>query len=70
MRIHKLKPIRHLIFIVIGILLTPIAMKIAYLERGYRAFGGELMIPLLLALIAALKSEIVGVINEVKEEWR
>ena len=41
----------HLIAIVIGLALTPIAVQSAYVARGYYAVGGEwLVLPLSLAI--------------------
>lgn len=38
----------------LGISLLPVASKAAYLQRGYQAYGGELLIPILFILIVAL----------------
>ena len=41
----------HLIAIVMGLALTPIAVQSAYVARGYSAVGGEwLVLPLSLAI--------------------
>ncbi len=62
MIILKLK-IEYLIAIAIGILVTPGAIFNAYIERGCRAYGGELLIiPALLLL--------VFLVNQIKEMWR
>lgn len=38
---------RYIIVTILGILLTPLAIYIAYVQRGYWAFGGEYLLPLL-----------------------
>lgn len=38
---------RYIIVTILGILLTPIAICIAYVQRGYWAFGSEYLLPLL-----------------------
>lgn len=42
---------KDLIIIAIGLILTAFAMKKAYIDRGYLAYGGELLILPLLLLI-------------------
>jgi hypothetical protein len=43
----------YLIALVIGLLTTPFAMKAAYIQRGYFAIGGELLIPILFLSLAS-----------------
>jgi len=46
----------HLIAIVIGLALTPIAVQSAYTARGYYAVGGEwLVLPLSLAIATLIE---------------
>ena len=57
----------HLVAIIIGAILTPIAHKAATLERGYKAYGGEIfIIPLLMMMVMAL-DEGKGMLAEIKE---
>jgi len=68
---------KYLIELIAGALLTPLAHKLATAERGYRAFGGEILtIPLLLILVLAADQigEIAKEISEIfseeeEEEW-
>ena len=54
----------HLIAIVIGLAMTPVAVQSAYAARGYFAVGGEwLVLPLCLAgatLVSGLKKDKEG----------
>ena len=38
---------RYITAIILGIILTPIAVHAAYIQRGYWAFGGEYLLPVL-----------------------
>ena len=45
---------RNWFWIVAGLILTELAVKVAYAERGYVAYGGEwLTLPLILMLVEA-----------------
>ncbi|MDF2892520.1 MAG: hypothetical protein K0R80_2887 [Clostridia bacterium] len=61
--------ISYILAFVLGLLILPIAVKVAFVERGYHAAGGELLLPILFALLVALKSEIKEVVDEVKGAW-
>jgi len=51
------------IWIVVGCILTKLAIEYAYIERGYKAYGGEwLTLPLILLIVSFVKD----VIREVK----
>ena len=42
-------------WIAAGVVLTPVAVKLAYIERGYAAYGGEwLTLPLVLLGVEAI----------------
>lgn len=43
---------------VISILAVPIGSNLAYLQRGYRAYGGEILIPVLYLAAVALFKEL------------
>ena len=46
----------HLIAIVIGLAMTPVAVQSAYVARGYYAVGGEwLILPLSLAIATLIE---------------
>lgn len=48
---------RNWLWIVIGLILTEVAVKSAYATRGYLAYGGEwLTLPLMLMLAEAVRS--------------
>ncbi len=48
---------RNWMWIVAGLILTEVAVKSAYVTRGYRAYGGEwLTLPLMLMLAEAVRS--------------
>ncbi|MDF2578380.1 MAG: hypothetical protein K0S74_1864 [Chlamydiales bacterium] len=70
MRKFKIKKaIPYIIALVLGLMILPFAIKAAFVERGYIAVGGEMLLPLLFVLIVAIKSEIKEVINEIKGVW-
>lgn len=43
-----------------GLLLTPFAVKAAYIQRGYFAIGGELLVPVLFVVVVAVGAELRG----------
>lgn len=48
---------RNWIWIVTGLILTEVSVKIAYAERGYIAYGGEwLIFPLVLMIVEMVRS--------------
>ena len=47
-------------------ILTPFMFRLAYLERGYEAIGGELLFPLIPFLLWALVKTIKDIGKEVK----
>ena len=51
----------------LGLVLLPIAIKTAYIQRGYFAAGGELLIPFLFVLVTALAAEIKEVAKEIRQ---
>ena len=72
MRKFKIKMrtiIPYIVALVLGLLLLPLTIKAAFLERGYSAAGGELLLPFLFVLLVALTSEIKEVVNEIKGTW-
>lgn len=57
MKIIKRYISRNWLWIVIGLILTEVAVKSAYTARGYLAYGGEwLILPLILMLAEAVRS--------------
>lgn len=73
MRKFKVKnrtTILYIVALVLGLLLLPLTIKAAFLERGYSAAGGELLLPLLFVLLVAFGSEVKAVIKEFKEVWQ
>jgi len=59
----------YIVALILGFILLPLAVRSAYIQRGYFAAGGELLLPLLFVLLVALKSEIKEVVNEIKGAW-
>ncbi|MDF2591376.1 MAG: hypothetical protein K0S75_842 [Clostridia bacterium] len=57
----------YLIVLLLGLLLTPYAVKAAYIQRGYFAVGGELFVPFLFVILLALGKEIKRVLPEHKK---
>lgn len=41
----------YLIAIILGLALTPFTIHAAYVQRGYWAFGGEYLLPVLFMLV-------------------
>jgi F0F1-type ATP synthase assembly protein I len=61
---------RYITLIIIGIILTEMAHKIATAQRGYDAIGGEIfMLPLLLFMGLAV-DEGKAMIEEIKETFK
>lgn len=54
---------RYTIAIILGMFLTPFAIHASYIQRGYWAFGGEYLLPVLFMLV-------VWVVDGVKEELK
>jgi len=55
--------------VIVFITLTPLMFHFAYLERGYRAVGGEALFPLIPFIIwAFIKSAKGGIRKEVKND--
>jgi len=48
---------------VVGLGLMPVMVKAAAIERGYKAIGGEVLVPLVIFLVVAL-------IKQISEEVR
>lgn len=45
------------LWIIVGLVLTRVFVRMAYMERGYIAFGGEwLILPLVLALVEVVRN--------------
>ena len=59
---------RNWIWIVIGLILTIVSVKLAYIERGYLSYGGEwLILPLNLTVIQVVRN-IKDVVKELSED--
>lgn len=57
--------LKNWLLLTVGLVLTAICVKVAYEERGYIAVGGEwLVIPLLAAIKAIIKSVVEDILNE------
>ncbi|AOY77226.1 hypothetical protein [Clostridium formicaceticum] len=60
---------------ILGAILTPIAHKAATIERGYKAYGGEILIIPLMIIIVMVFDETKDMLVEIKdvfkgdEEW-
>mgnify|MGYP000921813964 CR=1 FL=1 len=54
----------------ISIIITPLAVKVAYIERGYFAFGGEYLIPILITIIGMAIAKTPEFIAEIKDLLR
>ena len=50
----------------ISAILTPLAVKTAYMQRGYFAFGGEYLIPILAVIIGMAIANAPEFISEIK----
>ncbi len=62
---------RNWIWIVIGLILTIVSVKLAYIERGYLSYGGEwLILPLNLTVIQVVRNikDVVKELSEAKDE--
>lgn len=56
------------VWIVIGCILTKMAIKYAYIERGYRAYGGEwLILPVILIFVSFVK-DMISEVRRIREE--
>lgn len=60
----------YLIVAIIGVILTPIAHKVATAQRGYWAIGGEILIVPLFMLIVLAGDQVEEAITEFKEIFR
>lgn len=59
----------YIIALILGFILLPLAVKSAYIQRGYYAAGGELLLPFIFVSLVAITSEIKEVVNEIKGAW-
>ncbi len=60
----KLAKLVYLLIILISIVITPYAIKYATDIRGYKAYGGEYLIPILGWIFATIFYEIFKAINQ------
>lgn len=63
----KLARIVYLLIILSSIIITPYAVKYATSIRGYKAYGGEYLIPILGWIIATIFYEICNTIHQRKK---
>lgn len=56
------KVISNLIWMIVAIVLTVLAVKAAYIQRGYKAYGGEYLVFVLVMLLRAI-------VKEIKTAW-
>lgn len=63
----KIVRIVYLFFILISIIITPYMIEYATKIRGYKAYGGEYLIPLLGWAIATIFYEVCKEINDRKK---
>ena len=52
------KVISNLIWILVALALTILAVKAAYIQRGYRAYGGEYLVFIMVMIVRELVGEI------------
>lgn len=58
--------VKNWLILTVGLMLTAVFVRVAYLERGYIAVGGEwLVIPLLITV----KSLVSSVVEEIRNEF-
>lgn len=54
---------KYLISLLLGLLVAPYAIQEAYVQRGYFAIGGEVLIPFIFVLLTALYTEITTIVE-------
>lgn len=55
---------------IFGAILTPIAHKAATIERGYKAYGGEILIIPLMVIIVMVFDETKDMLVEIKDVFK
>lgn len=66
----KKKYITLVLIIVVSLAVTPTAFRLAYLQRGYRALGGEMFVPVMGVAIWGLWQELKEIFSPEKNEVR
>lgn len=61
---------KYLILTLTGIILFHMTAEAAYIERGYRAYGGEYLLLLLPLIWYAIETTVHDTIKEAKKPWR
>lgn len=52
----------------VGLMLTPMSIRAAYIQRGYFAIGGEYLVLPLALLVAGLINEVKTILHEIKKD--
>lgn len=67
-RVDKVKVVKYILLLIIGILAFKVGAKYAFRERGYCAYGGEwllLLMPFIYYLFADIVKEIIKLFRSV-----
>lgn len=60
----KKKYIVLLLIIAVSLAVTPAAFRLAYLQRGYRALGGEMFVPVIGAVMWNCWQDLKAIFNQ------
>ena len=66
----KKKYIVLLLIIAVSLAVTPTAFRLAYLQRGYKALGGEMFVPVIGAVMWNCWQDLKAIFNPAKYEVR
>ena len=66
----KKKYIVLLLIIAVSLAVTPGAFRLAYMQRGYRALGGEMFVPVIGAVMWNCWQDLKAIFNQGKYEVR
>lgn len=64
----KKKYIVLVVIIAVSLAVTPAAFRLAYLQRGYRALGGEMFVPVIGAVMWNCWQDLKAIFNPEKYE--
>ena len=64
----KKKYIVLVVIVAVSLALTPAAFRLAYMQRGYRALGGEMFVPVIGAVMWNCWQDLKAIFNPEKYE--
>lgn len=67
MKRKLLQIIPYIIALILAIIITPRAADYALAERGYKAYGGEIFIPLGLFIVAYIADELLSTVRRMRK---